>query len=335
VLWQIGLDADGEVVRVDVRRARVRSTAQLDYPGLQRMLGEGSAPDAVVLLEQVGRLRTALARRRHAVNLDLPEQIVQPDGQDGWALATREPLPVETYNAEISLLTGMCAARLMLDAGYGILRTVPPADPAALRLLRRAARSLGIAWPDGQPPGDVLADLDRNDGKQVAFLEHAASLLRGAGYTTFDGAPPEQPMHAGIGAPYTHVTAPLRRLVDRYSSEICLAVHAKACVPTWVSERLAQLPGEMAEADRRAHEVDRAVVDMTEAWLLRDRIGERFTATVIDANEHAGTIVIDNPAVRARCDGDQLPVGERIAVVLTEADVDKRAVRFEATARAD
>src|SRR6185437_8929347 len=31
VLWQIGLDASGEVSAVDVRRARVRSVQQLDY----------------------------------------------------------------------------------------------------------------------------------------------------------------------------------------------------------------------------------------------------------------------------------------------------------------
>ncbi len=36
VLWTIDLDADGEPVRVQLRRARVRSRAQLDYPSVQR-----------------------------------------------------------------------------------------------------------------------------------------------------------------------------------------------------------------------------------------------------------------------------------------------------------
>src|SRR5829696_81848 len=35
VLWTIDLDPDGEPVRVDLRRARVRSRAQLDYPAVQ------------------------------------------------------------------------------------------------------------------------------------------------------------------------------------------------------------------------------------------------------------------------------------------------------------
>jgi exoribonuclease R len=88
------------------------------------------------------------------------------------------------------------------------------------------------------------------------------------------------------------------------------------------------LPEQMAEADRLAHEVDRAVVDMTEAWLLKDRVGQHFPAVVIDAQDHAGTVVLDEPAVRARCDGAGLQVGERVGVILVEADVARREVRF-------
>lgn len=328
VLWQIALGPAGKPVSVDVRRARVRSTAQLDYAGLQEQFDRGQAPAAVSLLPQVGALRIALARERHAIDLDIPEQQVVPDGDSRWTLVLRNPLPVEQWNAEISLLTGMCAARLMLDAGYGILRTVPPPDDHAIAAIRRAARVVGVEWPDGAHPGDVLAALDRSTGSTVALLEHAASLLRGAGYTTFDGAPPQQALHAGIGAAYAHVTAPLRRLVDRYGSEICLAAHAQRPVPQWVRDRLPSLPDTMSAADRRAHDVDRAVVDATEAWLLRDRLGESFAALVLDADEHAGTILVDDPPIRARCDGAALPVGEQITVRLEIADVTKREVRF-------
>jgi exoribonuclease R len=87
----------------------------------------------------------------------------------------------------------------------------------------------------------------------------------------------------------------------------------------------------MAHSDQRAHVIDRAVVDATEAWLLRDRVGETFNALVIDADEHNATVMLDDPAVRARCAGDQLPVGERISATLTEADVAKRSVHFSAS----
>ena len=328
VLWRIELDADGNVGSVDVRRARVRSTAQLDYVGTQQMLDAGALPDSIKALPAVGRLRMNLARRRHAINLDMPEQVVSPDGRGSWTITLREPLAVEQYNAEISLLTGMCAANLMLQGGIGVLRTISPPEPDAIAALHRAAAALHVDWPAGALPGDVLARVDRSDPRHVALIDHAVSLLRGATYTVFDGTPPAQRNHSGIGAPYAHVTAPLRRLVDRFAGEICIAVHAEKPVPAWVRAALPALPVEMHGSDQRADTVDRAVVDGTEAWLLRDRVGEVFDAVVIDADQHAGTVVLDDPAVRARCDGANLPVGLHVRIRLTTADVSAREVRF-------
>ncbi|HKC27585.1 MAG TPA: RNB domain-containing ribonuclease, partial [Jatrophihabitans sp.] len=331
VLWQITLDADGSVRGCDVRRARVRSRAQLTYDGVQSAYEGNNLPNAIAALPDVGRARLALAKERHAIDLDLPEQVVT-ESERGYQLALRVPTPIEQFNAQISLLTGMCAAKLMLERGVGILRTVPPPDAGTVYALRRAGQALGIAWPHGAHPGDVLGSIDRRDPRHVAFVEHAASLLRGAAYVAFDGTPPAQPMHSAIGAPYAHVTAPLRRLVDRYAGEVCLALHAGVAVPSWARTALPALPGEMQSADHLAHEVDRAVVDATEAWLLHGRVGATFDAVVIDANEHAGTVVLDKPPVRARCAGSGLPIGERIVVRLVAADVASREVRFERVA---
>jgi exoribonuclease R len=329
VLWQIRLDAAGAVDTIDVRRARVRSRARLDYLSLQADLDRGQAPDAVALLPTVGRLRRELARARHAIDLQLPQQEVEQGPAGGWQLVRRAQLPVELDNAEISLLTGMCAASLMLEAGIGLLRTLPPPESRTVAELRRIAPALDVSWPTGTPPGSVLDSLDRSQPKHVAFLEHAAMLLRGAGYTAFADGPPAQPQHAGLGAPYAHVTAPLRRLIDRFATEICLSVRSGAPVPAWVRERLDELPKIMQGSDRFAHEIDRAVVDATEAWLLTGREGETFEAVVLAANGQRGTVALTKPAVEARCEGAALPVGEQITVRLTSVDVSQRLVRFE------
>ena len=201
---------------------------------------------------------------------------------------------------------------------------MPYPQSGTIQALRHVALSLHVDWPQGAAPGDVLAKLDRTNRRHVALIEHAASLLRGAAYTNFDSALPTTTEHAGIGAPYAHVTAPLRRLVDRFGTEICLAVAAGADVPTWARAALPELPALMATSDHLAHEADRAVVDATEAWLLAGRVGEVFDALVLEAEDSAATIVIDEPAVRARCSGKHLPVGERIRARLSEADVATR-----------
>ncbi len=328
VLWRIDLDPAGEVAAVDVRRALVRSRAQLDYPGLQAAVDAGTAPEPVALLPRVGELRVALARTRHATELEVPEQEVVPVEGGGWTVRFRRELPVERWNAQISLLTGACAARLMLGAGVGLLRTLPAPRPEDVAALRRLAPALGVDWPAGAAPGDVISALDGATPGQAAFLEHAAVLLRGAGYTPVDGAAPADPLHHGVGLPYAHVTAPIRRLVDRFGSEVCVAVAAGAPVPEWARAALPDLPELMTAGGRPAGALERAVVDATEAWLLAGQEGRHFPAVVLEAGADKGTVVLEAPAVRATCAGADLPMGERIAVRLEVADQDKRLVRF-------
>ncbi|HVI38453.1 MAG TPA: hypothetical protein VM684_19600, partial [Gaiellales bacterium] len=125
-----------------------------------------------------------------------------------------------------------------------------------------------------------------------------------------------------------HATAPLRRLADRYVSETCLALCAGQEVPGWAREALPTLPEQMAEADRRAHEVDRAVIDLAEALVLQHRIGEVFCGVVVDAGEKGGSVQLAEPAVRARLTGGDLPLGEQVDVRVTGVDVVSRRVEF-------
>ena len=328
VVWTIDLDAEGLPVAVTLRRARVRSRAQLDYPAVQAQADAGTLPEPLALLPRIGTLLRERAAERGAIELGTPEQEVRATDDGGWTLAFRGDLPVETWNAEISLLTGRCAAALMLEGGVGVLRTLPPARPQDVDRLRLLAPALGVDWPDGVSPGALIAALDPAVPGHAAFLEEAASLLRGSGYTPFDGAPPEQARHSGVAAPYAHVTAPLRRLVDRFGTELCLALVAGAEPAPELRAALPELPALMAASDRRTREVERAVLDATEAWLLRGRVGQVFPAVVVDAEDGRGTVVLDGMAVRGRCTGEGLTPGTRVRVVLEEADVARRTVRF-------
>ncbi|GAA2627040.1 RNB domain-containing ribonuclease [Paractinoplanes durhamensis] len=336
VLWTIDLDADGAIVDVGLERARVRSRAKLDYDGVQRQVDAGTAPEPLALLPELGALLARRAADRGAVNLPLPEQEVERDGA-GWRLVLRAPLAVEEYNAQISLLTGMAAAGLMLRGGVGLLRTMPAPKPEAVAKLRAAAGSLGVGWPEGASVGVVVAAVDPATPRGAAFLDQAAELLRGAAYTPFDGTPPAETGHGGVGAPYAHVTAPLRRLADRYATEVCLALVAGSAVPEWAREALPRLPKAMGDTDRLAGSATRGAIDLAEAVLLNGRVGETFEAGVVDRDDPGrnrppgGTVALDDPAVRARCLGD-LPLGERIRARLTIADPATRKVEFEHTA---
>ncbi len=331
VLWTMQLDAAGEVVEVDVQRAWVRSVARLDYRSAERDVVAGTPHPSIALLPEVGRLRQRLARQRHALTLDLPDVEVVPTGDParptGWRLELRAMSDMEEWNAEISLLTGMCAASIMLAGGIGILRTLPDPSDKQIEELRRATAALRVDWPAGVAPGDVIAGLDAAEPKQAAFLEYAARLLRGASYHPFDPESPAHPTpertgHAGIGAPYAHVTAPLRRLVDRFGTEICLALHAGTPVPDWARRRLDELPGVMGASAQRASALERACIGAVGAFLLSGREGDVFTGTVlqVDRERDQARLVLDDPPVRATCASDGVTEGDQVEVVLESAD---------------
>lgn len=233
VLWTIDLDGDGRTVAVDVTRALVRSRAKLDYAGVQKQIDAGTAEEPLVLLREIGLLREKLEVERGGISLGVPEQeIVEHDHT--YELAYRAPLPADGWNSQISLLTGMAAADLMLSLGTGVLRTLPAAPDGAVGRLRHTAHALHIDWPHHVSYAELVRSLDPHRPRHAAFLQECTTLLRGAGYTVFrDGALPAITTHSAVAAPYAHGTAPLRRLVDRYVSEICLAAAAGRCPSGW------------------------------------------------------------------------------------------------------
>jgi exoribonuclease R len=322
VVWTVDLDADGQTTGVRVERARVRSRAKLDYVGVQRGVEQGKLAEPIALLPEIGKLLVARALARGAINLPLPEQELEKTLQ-GYKLVLRAPLPVEEWNAQISLLTGRCAADIMLRGGVGLLRTMPPPSLEALEKLRQAAIGLTIDWPADRTVGQVMEGLDPADPRAAAFIDHAAETLRGAGYTAFDGAPPEISVHSAVAAPYAHVTAPLRRLADRYATEAALCLFEGREVPDAVRDALPKLPQVMADTGRVANAAERGSIDLAEAVLLHNRVGEVFDAAALDES----SIALDDPPVRARCTGDLRP-GKRLRARLVEADPVKRHVKF-------
>ena len=248
----------------------------------------------------------------------------------GWCCARR--LPVEEHNAQISLLTGMAAADIMLAGGIGLLRTMPAPEAgggAAAAGRRRArwactgrtarARARCIAGLDPASPRArrVHRPGGRADARRRRTPPSTATL-------------PEQPEHGGVAAAYAHVTAPLRRLADRYATEVCLALHdgpdgarlgprgAAAAARGDGEHRPGRLGGR-AGRDRPG----RGGAAGATGWA---RPSTRPSLDV-DAPPNGksrprppgGTVALDAPPVRARCLGD-LPLGERVRVRLVTAD---------------
>ena len=330
LLWSIDVDEDGEGTLAHVERAVVRSRRQLTYVQAQDVVDgreeHGLDPalrEVLALLREVGLLRLEREAARGGVTLPLPEQEIDVSGER-WHLELRSRLPVEDWNAQISLLTGFAAASLMVYARVGLLRTLPPPDPHDLQRLHRTARGLGIAWPAELLHPDFIRSLDPKVPAHQAMVLACTRLLRGSGYVAFDGELPAQPQHAGLASEYAHVTAPLRRLVDRYGLEVCVALCADDPVPAWVLEALPQLPTTMQRSARRANRYANGVLDVVEAGVLAAHVGEVLDGVVVDVDEDdptRGDVTLAGPAVEARIGSARpLPLGEEVRVRVVAAD---------------
>ena len=343
-VWVLDLDAAGEVRTIDLERSQVRSVEKLAYDQVQEDLEHGNGHPMMVLLQEIGALRAQLESARGGASLNVPEQEVVADG-DHARLTWRRPRPIEDSNAQISLMTGMAAAQLMLEHGSGILRTMPPAEDSAVDRFRRQAEVLGIPWATDQAYGDFLRSLDWHEPAHLALLNHATALFRGASYAAFTSAEevPEDPEQAAIAAPYATTTAPLRRLVDRFVLLVCHA-HVQGTEPSAeLLAALAEIPEAMRVTGARSGDLERRALDLVEAAALAAWTGETFEATVIERREASpakdgndGTptrveVQLSEPPVTAWVPMDAA-LGEVVRVRLDSVDTAEREAVFVAAA---
>jgi exoribonuclease R len=342
ILFDLTLDARAALGAWTVQRARVRSRAQLTYAELQQHARAGAASpfagepwsETLALLAEFGPLRLARETERGGVSLPVRDQQVQRSAAAalGYALVFEGSTEAERWNEQVSLLTGHAAATRMLEAGVGLLRTMPPFTERDVAKFRRIARTLGFAWPDDVSYAAFMHALPLDHPQLEALVRQARRVMRGADYVPFDGAPPEQPLHGALAMPYAHVTAPLRRLADRYVLDLLVTLSSGARPDAAAVETLRALAPVMDAAGRRESILERRVVDMAEAWALRDRCGEVLRAVAVDVRGGQVEVQVEDPPVRATVlvDDDVAPtLGAPVAVRLAAVDVERGDIRLE------
>ena len=354
VVWDICLDGDGEVTAADVYPALVKSVARLDYEQVQRDFDDGNPHPSIAELVAVGQARQRSALRRNAINLRLPSQsVIRHEDTDEPAAPSEAKYelvldarpPVMDYNSEISLLAGMIAGELMASAGLGVVRSLEPADSSTIEEFLVAVTALGFKVPaaDGGLPtigeiGEFLAGLDPETPPAMAVMKDTAALMRGADYIRLSEAN-QAPIHAGVGGVYAHVTAPLRRLIDRFGLEFCLAIAAhrrgeseEVELPQWATARLDDAIEVMRSSGKIAGQVDAQCLSKTEAVVLEPWLGDNFGSVVLHRTKKSVQVLLDAPPVLAQCistTSEELPEeGTRQMVSLIEADPESRIVRF-------
>ena len=323
VVFAVRIDASGHAALDGAERAIVRSTAKLAYDRVR----PGDLPPA---FPELARRIAAAEAARGAARVDPPEQEVTALPGGGFDLTFRPRLQSETDNAALSLATNMAVADALLAHRTGLFRVMAEPDARAVERLRLTARALGIAWDDAQPLKSLEQRLDPRDPAQATMMLAIRRAGTGATYAPYrDGM---VPWHAAMAATYTHATAPLRRLPDRYVVSAALAVANGRPVPAEIGDAFERLPAIMARADALAGRIDRAVIDLAEAVLLHGEEGRVFAAVATEADARGARIQLRDLAVVARVAGAGIAPGDVLDVLdvrLTRADPVSRTITFE------
>ncbi len=320
VIFTVRVAGDGAVRLDGAERAIVRSRAKLAYDAVRE-------PDLPPDFAELARRIQAAEDRRGAARVDPPEQEVAARGDGGFALTFRPRLESEARNAALSLATNLAVADALLAHRTGLFRVMAAPDERAVRRLHHTARAFALDWPAGSSLAQFERTLDPADPRQAAFMLAIRRAGEGASYLPWrDGVVPR---HAAMAATYTHATAPLRRLADRYVVRAALAIAIGEAVPDVVTAAFEQLPEVMARADALGGQVERAVIDLAEAAMLQGKEGEIFPAIVTDIDQRGARIQLRDLPVVARVDAHRVGPGDEVRVRLVAADPVRRTIGFQ------
>lgn len=319
VVFTSRIDQAGKAVLQGVERAVIRSRAKLGYDTVRD-------EDLPAGFTELARRIAAADDARGAARVDPPEQEVERDLSGHFTLRLRPLAEAERRNAALSLATNLAVADMLLSAKTGLFRVMAEPDERSQNRLRFTAEAFGLSWPMQATLEQFERLLDPADPREAAFMLAIRRAGNGASYEPYQAG--AVPWHAAMAATYCHMTAPLRRLADRYVIRAALAVANGQPVPAAVEAAFARLGPVMDKAQARGSQIERAVVDLAEAAMLAGREGEDFEAVVTDLGETGARIQLCDMPVVARTVARRVQPGTRIVVRLESADPVKRLVSF-------
>lgn len=368
------LDAAGEIDQLELRAAVIHSRRRLTYEQVAAVLSDQEGEDEVVR-GRVVALRAAADRlrarrlRRGAIELNVPEIKILLDEDDPERI--RDIVPTRNSHAvaraynlieELMLAANEAVARIALGHKLPLVfRVHAPPDPAKLEQLATIAEQLGVtADPEKlTTPRGVQKFLGRttHHARRTVLHSYMLRALSQAQYSV------ENVGHFALASDaYAHFTSPIRRYPDLIVHRVLkahLAREGGQCgpspAPPMPSKELSQEQAVRSSLRERATaDAERESKQLFAAAYMRDRIGDRFEATISGIGSPGAFVQVERPFVdglvrmgsleRERGEvyqvdssgvrlvgertGHTLTVGDRVIVEVLDASVQRRRVEF-------
>jgi ribonuclease R len=344
----------------------MKSQAKLTYGGVARALGFTAEPprepeaerlrDGLRVAYELSRILRSRRMKRGALDFELPEPKVILDEQGQLVDIQRRAQDEGTKKAyqlieELMLLANEVVARWL--AGQHIptvYRIHAPPDQEKLVKFATMCESLGIQYDL-----ELLSDPKELSALLKSFTGHPSAnvlnmlLLRSMKQATYDIG---NIGHFGLASKaYLHFTSPIRRypdlLVHRAVHRALLGERIER--DTAAVQLLAESAMQSSVNERKVMEIEREVVDLYRAILMRDKVGEKYEGGVTGLVGSGVFVALDSPFVDvlvrledlgsdryeldddglrvvASRSGDSIQLGDRMSVEICDVAILRRTV---------
>jgi len=334
---------DGNVVSGDVYRGLVLNKAKLAYDSVGMWLQkEADAPEKVTAVKGLAenlqlqdKIADAMRENRHEHGaLDL--ETIEPRAvlKDGDVVDLRLDARNNAKNLieDFMIAANGVTARFLSAKNFPALRRVVRSPERWDRIEQIAAEHGEHLPPEPDAPAleAFLVRMRKQDPTRFPDLSLAIVKAMGAGEYVVE-LPGQTPIgHFGLAVKdYTHSTAPNRRFPDLIAHRLVKAALAGG-TPPYDAAELGALADHCTKAEDAANKVERQVRKSAAAYVLKNRIGEKFDGIVTGASEKGTWVRVFHPPVEGKVvhGADGLDIGHKVRVKLVDVNVDRGFIDF-------
>jgi ribonuclease R len=381
------IDNQGEILAQEFTPAVIRSVERMTYTNVHLLL-EGDAAQReryrplVPRFELMRELALTLNRkrvRRGSIDFDLPEPLIEFDQWGEMIGVKRAPRNMAHRIIEEFMLAAneAVASHLENSLPASIYRIHEPPDPKRVMEFEEAAVHFGYSLGVGAIPVKKFAITDKHrDGtKRRREIVLATSVdIASRNYqrlaAKIEGKPEERILsylmlrslkqarystenvgHFALAAEtYTHFTSPIRRYPDLIVHRLLRGALAGTANAPGAAE-LKAMAEECSQAERRAADAERELVEWKKVRFMAERVGQDFDALVVSAAKYGLFVELAELFIEGLVPIDTLPgdeyayqenvrkivgkrtrrefsIGDRVRVLLDRVDANERKLQF-------
>ncbi len=302
------VDFSGKVVDYQICESFIKSVARLTYKEVYaaitgESLNEKTQPlqKHFLLMRELCDILEANTKKRGALDLEIPEvQFVFDDAGMAVDITRRERNEAHRLIEDFMVLANETVARHFHKAGIPFVYRVHEA-PTKEKLFSVCdfLKGIGVRYPkipDNITPAyfqEILDGVENLNSKDVVNKIVLRSMQK-AKYSNKNLG------HFGLSlVDYCHFTSPIRRYPDLTIHRIIKEwLHKKGSICATRKDELDEFAFESAETssscERNADYAERDVDDLWKAYLMKDRVGEVFDASISSVTNFGIFVALEN-----------------------------------------